>query len=113
MFWAQFKIALSGLTGVSQDAYHVLVGVALQLFMAAVLRRRVSNLAPWLFVALLAILNEWADLWIDHWPDRSTQWLESLKDVAVTLALPTVLLVVSRAAPALFGPPVDDTGNRA
>lgn len=113
MLWSQFKIALSGLTGISQDAYHVLVGVVLQLFFAAALRRRVSHLAPWLFVALLAILNEWADLWIDHWPNRSTQWVESVKDVAVTLALPSLLLIVSRVAPVLFAPPADDAGEGA
>ena len=102
MDWYQIKIALSVATGISQDAMHVIVGVAFQLLLAAVLRIRISHWLPWLVVFALAALNEWSDLNLEIWPNRAEQWGETLKDLAVTMALPTLLMALSRWAPRLF-----------
>ena len=104
MHWSEFKIALSTMVGVSQDALHVLVGVAIQLLAAMILRRRVSSFLPWLALLVLECANEWADLSLEIWPNRKDQWHESLKDLTITMAIPTVLLLAVRFAPGLFRP---------
>jgi hypothetical protein len=42
-------------------------------------------------------------LWIEQWPDLSMQYGESVKDLLLTMALPTLLLVAARLRPQLFG----------
>ena len=121
MQWSQFKITLSEMVGVNQDALHVLLGVAIQLLVALILRRRVSGIIPWLAVLVVECLNEWADLTAEIWPNRIDQWHESYKDLALTMAIPTILLLGVRFAPRLFvpalgvvatgqGPPTQDLG---
>ena len=104
MDWYQIKQALSAATGVSEDALHVFAGVAIQLLLVAALRKRVAHLLPWGIVLALAALNEWSDLQLDIWPNRADQWRETIKDLIVTMALPTVFLILSRWTPGLFVP---------
>lgn len=102
MHWSQFKIALSDMVGVSQDALHVMVGVAIQLLVALILRRRVSSIIPWLVLLVIECANEWADLSLEIWPNRMDQWHESAKDLTITMTVPTILLLAVRFAPGLF-----------
>lgn len=102
MDWFQIKQAMTDATGISQDALHVLAGVALQLGLAATLRLRVAHWLPWLVVLLLAAGNEWSDLRLEVWPNRAEQWGETVKDMAVTMALPTLLMALARWTPGLF-----------
>ena len=102
MHWYEVKLALSTAAGVSQDALHIFAGVAGQLALALMLRRRLSHPMPWMVVLGLELVNEWSDLHIDQWDVRAVQWGESIKDVAVTMALPTLLLVLVRWVPRLF-----------
>ena len=58
---------------------------------------------------MLELLNEWADLAGEVWPTRDEQWAESVKDVLLTMLLPTVLLIVARYWPnRLTANPADD-----
>lgn len=102
MDWYQLKIALSQTTGVSQDALHILAGTACQLLIAGLFRLRVSNLLPWAVVLALEVANEWSDLHFEIWPNRGQQWGESIKDMCVTLAVPTAIFLLTRWTPGLF-----------
>lgn len=100
--WFESKTAFERSLAFDHDALHCLAGVAVQLVVAAVLRGSVARWMPWLAVLVLELLNEAADLYGEVWPDRLNQYGESAKDVALTMALPTLLLLVSRFAPRLL-----------
>ena len=102
MDWHQVKIFIEHSLGFSQDAVHVVAGVCLQLACAALLRQSVRHLTPFSFVLLAELANEWFDLQVEAWPDHAMQWGESAKDVALTMFLPMVLLVLARCSPRLF-----------
>lgn len=84
------------------DALHVLVGVVVQLGTAWLLRASVASWKPWLVLLALEMLNEALDLWVERWPHAGMQWGEGVKDMLLTMALPTLLLLAARLRPALF-----------
>lgn len=81
---------------------HLIAGVLGQLTAAFLLKTRIAAPWPWLIVLSAALANEWFDLSVEAWPNRNTQRLEAVKDVLVTMLLPTLLLVISRWMPGLF-----------
>ena len=95
------KMVALELTGVSRDALHILGGVGGQLLAAAVLRRSLSNPLPWLAVLVAQAANEAFDLRYETWTDRP-MWPGSVKDMLVTMLIPTVLLLLARYAPGLL-----------
>jgi hypothetical protein len=97
--WFDLKMLLERSLAFDSDALHVAAGVVVQLLAAAVLRTSVGSTRPWLVVLALELANETVDLWVEKWPDPAMQWGEGLKDVLLTLALPTLLLIVSRTWP--------------
>lgn len=100
--WYQIKLFVEHASGISMDALHILVGFLLLLLTARLLRRSVADLLPWLAVLLLAIGNEAYDLTVELWPDPGSQLGEGFKDILLTMALPTLLLVTARRKPALL-----------
>lgn len=102
MEWSQTKTFIEYTIGFSHDALHVMVGVCLQLLFAGLLRRSARSVWPWLMVLGLELANEWVDLHVEVWPQHAMQWGESAKDLLLTMALPTLLLVVARCWPALL-----------
>ena len=100
--WYDTKQLVERSIAFSSDALHVLTGVVVLLTAALVLRRPISSWRPWLVVLALISLNEMIDLKFDHWPGRAAQYGESVKDMILTLALPTLLLLAARLAPRLF-----------
>ena len=100
--WAEFKVFVAHASGVSHDAMHVIVGVAAQLLLAAVLRRSIGSFGPWGIVLAAELLNEWNDLHVERWSAVGMQWGEMTKDVALTMILPTLLLILVRWRPGLF-----------
>ena len=105
-FWYDAKLLLEHASGVSMDAIHVLVGVAAQLTFAALLRVPLRSWRPWLFVLALLMLNEAGDLWLEQWPQAAMQYGEAVKDVALTMLLPSLLMICARIRPTMF------TGHR-
>ena len=103
--WHEAKTFIEHASIVSPDALHVLVGTAIWLIAAIVLRRRLSAWLPWLIVLGLALFNELVDLCVERWPDVAMQYGEGMKDLALTMALPTVLLALTRRVPGLFEAP--------
>lgn len=100
--WYQIKLFLEHASGISMDAWHILVGFGLFLLAALVLRRSVASPLPWLVVFLLEIANEAFDLHVELWPDPGSQIGEGVKDILLTMALPTLLMLVARYKPAIL-----------
>jgi hypothetical protein len=102
--WFDLKMLFERSIAFDSDGLHVLAGVAVQLLAAALLRSSVARWRPWLVVLVLTLANEAVDLWVEQWPDAelSGQWGESIKDLLLTLALPTLLLMVARKWPRLL-----------
>lgn len=100
--WFDVKMYVERSVAFSDDVLHMLAGVFIQLSAAALLRSSVARWLPWLIVLALELLNEWSDFHVDHWPDLGMQLGESTKDVLLTMALPTVLMLVARRWSALL-----------
>jgi len=107
--WYQVKLFLEHATGISMDAWHILLGFILFLLATRILRRNVADPLPWLAVLVLEIGNEAYDLHVERWPNPGSQLGEGFKDILLTMALPTLLLVVARLSPSSL-PPGDDSG---
>lgn len=100
--WYQFKLFIEHAVGISMDALHIIVGFAIFLLAAVLLRRSVASLRPWLATLLFEMANEALDLQVELWPDLGRQLGEGLKDVLLTMALPTLLLCIARRRPSLL-----------
>jgi hypothetical protein len=102
MSWYEAKMFIEHASLFSSDALHVIVGVLLWVLAAVALGRRLADWLPWLILAILLVLNEGVDLWVERWPDAAMQYGESAKDLLLTLALPTGLMALARLRPDLF-----------
>ena len=100
--WYQVKLFIEHASGISMDALHILVGFAIYLFAALVLRRSVASFLPWLATLLLEIGNEALDLHVELWPDLGKQLGEGAKDIILTMALPTLMMLLARWNPGLM-----------
>lgn len=100
--WYQVKLFLEHASGISMDAWHILLGFILFLLAALVLKKTVAHPLPWLAVLLLEIGNEAYDLHVELWPDPGSQLGEGFKDILLTMAMPSLLLVVARLKPELL-----------
>lgn len=102
MSWSEFKDYLTLVTDLDQDALHIYGAILLQVVAAALMRRSMASVFPWLFVLLVLILNEWADLREPGKPIEEWQVVGGLKDLWNTMALPTLLLLLARFTPRLM-----------
>jgi hypothetical protein len=100
--WYQWKLFAQQSGGVSMDALHVILGVVIQLGAAALFRKSVDRLGPWLVVLAVELANELNDLLVEVWPDPGMQYGEAVKDVVLTMLLPTIILVAARLTPQLL-----------
>ena len=100
--WHQGKLFIEHAVQISHDSLHLIVGVLVWLVLALVSRRPITSWIPWLWVLAFILWNETVDLWTERWPDAGMQYGEGAKDVALTMLLPTVLMLAARARPDLF-----------
>ena len=100
--WHEAKLFVEHSIGFSFDVLHVLAGMIALLLVAVLLRRPVSSWWPWSVVLVVAIMNELLDLSVEQWPNPGMQYGESVKDLLLTMVLPTVLLVTARKLPRLY-----------
>ena len=100
--WTEWKLFLERTLAFTVDSMHVVAGVVILLAAALIARRPISSWRPWLLVLFLTILNEFSDLSIERWPQPERQYGESAKDILLTMALPTLLLICVRRFPQLF-----------
>ena len=101
MSWYDVKLLVVDHTGLSRDALHIFIGLAAQLGVARLTRRTLASPLPWLAVLIGEAANEGYDLLREQWTDRP-MWPGSLRDLLVTMAVPTMLLLLARYAPGLF-----------
>lgn len=97
--WYQFKLFVEHVSGVSMDALHILVGFVLFIIAGVVLRRGIGSLRPWTALLILELINEAYDLHVERWPSLSSQIGEGAKDILLTMALPTLTLLLAGLKP--------------
>ena len=107
MEWYQVKLFVAHLTTLSMDALHIVGGFVGLLLVARLFRRPVTDARPWLAVLALELLNEWSDLTVERWPEMATQLGEGMKDIFLTMLVPTILLLIARHRPRLLVPVED------
>jgi hypothetical protein len=100
--WHQGKLFIEHMVSFSHDSLHVLAGVLVWIAGGLLLRRPLTSWRPWLCVLLLILWNEAVDLTLEQWPDKGWQYGESAKDVLLTMAVPTILMLAARLRPDLF-----------
>ena len=111
MDWYSAKMLVVEQTALSRDALHIFFGLAGQVLVALVIRRSLAHPVPWLAVLLFELANEAYDLAREEWSDR-VMWPGSVRDLLVTMAVPTVLLLLTRVAPGLFARTAGRKGRR-
>ncbi|MFL6721469.1 MAG: hypothetical protein ACJ8FT_06665 [Sphingomonas sp.] len=100
--WHQGKLFIEHSLTISHDSLHIIVGVLLWLVFGLLLRRPLTVGRPWLCLFAVILWNETVDLWIEQWPDPGQQYGEGAKDLLLTMAVPTIIMVAARMRPDLF-----------
>jgi hypothetical protein len=100
--WYQVKLLVEHASGISMDALHILVGFFLFATFAIALRRGLGSLIPWSALLLIELANEAYDLHVEIWPNLASQLGEGAKDMMLTMALPTLVMVLARWKPRLL-----------
>lgn len=100
--WQQWKRFVEHSVAFSSDSLHVIVGVLLLLGVALALRKPISSWRPWLVLLVLIGVNEFVDLSLGRWPQLELRYAESVKDLLLTMFLPTLLLLAARWRPTLL-----------
>ena len=104
MSWEELKDFVTDLT-VAKDALHIYVAFAIQMVAAAAFKKPLSSWIPWACVLAAELLNEFLDIALGSEPRvQSWQVFGAIHDIANTMLLPTLLLLLCRAAPQLFAP---------
>jgi hypothetical protein len=92
--WSVWKMDLSKITGLPDDALHVLVGMLILTLAAFVLRRPPWSWRPWLVTVLAETVNEAYDLTQTVFPTDEGNVRGSLHDFWLTLLWPTLILLI-------------------
>lgn len=100
------KLAVIAATGLSRDALHVYVGLAVFLGASVLSRRSIRSLVPWAIVVLVALLGEAVDLRDSLSRPGVWRWAWSVRDIVNTIFWPTVIVCIARFTGA-FGTSAD------
>lgn len=100
--WHETKVFLERLTSVSHDALHIVAGMLVWLLLALVLRRPITSWIPLIGTAVVIVINELVDLWVEIWPERAMQAGEAGKDILTTILVPMLFFVALRTMPRLI-----------
>lgn len=84
------KLAIVSATGLSKDALHIYVGMAVYLTLFALIRRFRPYVA-WVAVFIIVCTGEWVDRRDDITSLGYWRWQASVHDILNTLFWPTVL----------------------
>jgi hypothetical protein len=101
MDWYSLKLLLVEQSALSRDALHIFFGLIGQILVALLIRRTLESPIPWTAVLIGELANEYFDLTEGDVWDKP-MWPGSLRDLLVTMAIPTALLLLTRFAPGLF-----------
>jgi hypothetical protein len=91
--WSFVKIDISRMTGVPDDALHVLAGMMVLLIAAYLLRRPPWTWQAWIVVVAAETINETYDLLQTVVPSDEGNFRASLHDFWLTLLWPTIVLL--------------------
>ena len=95
--WLTVKTSLEQSIPFSSAWLHIVVGPLIFIAAAAILRKPLSSWLPWSILAVLALLNEIADLLPRRWPPENGQrFIESGRDFALSMLVSTFILLVAR-----------------
>jgi hypothetical protein len=83
-------------TGLSRDALHIYLGLAVLLLSVALLRKPLRSFIPWGVVWVVSILGELLDMRDDFVVYGYWRWDASVHDVLNTMFWPTVLMLLAR-----------------
>jgi hypothetical protein len=100
--WHQGKLFIEHSLSFNHDSLHVFAGMLLWLLFGVLLRRPLTRWRPWLCVFAVILWNETVDLWVEQWPDPGQQYGEGVRDLVLTMFLPTLLMWAARVRPGLF-----------
>ena len=95
--------------GLSRDALHIYVGLAVLLVMALALRRQLSSLLPLSIVFFVALLGEIVDIRDDLLTVGYWRLGASLHDLVNTVFWPTVIVMFHKAGKGFNFNKVDNT----
>jgi hypothetical protein len=98
--WISLKQEAVAALGIAPDALRILAALLIMLVAAIITRRPLSHPLPWLAVLLAAGLNEAASLYGLR-PGEDALRLAG-RDVALALAMPTLLFLLGRFWPDLL-----------
>lgn len=82
--------------GISKDALHIHVGLAIFFGLVLLLRRGPDSVLPWLGLLAFEVLNEVIDVF--HWHEGAFSFEigDSLKDIVNTMLWPTIAVFASK-----------------
>lgn len=90
------KTQLAELLGVTKDALHIHIGLAIFLGVALVFRRSLASWIPWLALLAFELVNELMDIFHIHEGVIGFEVGDSMKDVLNTMFWPTVVPIAAR-----------------
>ena len=90
--WGGFKQDFGTLLGLTPDALHVHVGVALMVVCTMILRTSYRNWRPWGIVLFIECVNEALDL-MQPTGSVESNWPASQHDIINTMVAPTLILL--------------------
>ena len=101
-FYSDTKLAIEQALPFDADWLHLAIGPAIFVVAALVLRRPQSGWGPWLVVAALAVANEIVDVTEGAANSHESAYFEAATDFLLTVAIPTLLVIVARFRPTLY-----------
>lgn len=100
--WQRGKLFISHAMALGQDSIHIILGVALWIVAAALSRRPLTALLPWMCVLGLTVWDQAVDLMLEQGPARSAQYAHGAKALLLMMLVPTALIISARLRPELF-----------
>lgn len=90
------KTDLADLLGITKDALHIHLGLAIFALIIVIFRRSPGSVLPWLGVLAFELANELLDIF--HWHEGAFSFEigDAFKDVANTMFWPTVAMLAFR-----------------
>lgn len=95
-FFQSVKLVIASVTGLSTDALHVYVGIAVFLLAKLALPKHGASLLPVVAVVVAACMGELLDMRDDINSLGYWRWPASLRDVVNTVFWPCILYVFMR-----------------
>ncbi|QFY42698.1 hypothetical protein F6R98_08720 [Candidatus Methylospira mobilis] len=91
------KLEIVAVLGLSKDALHIHIGIAVFLVAAAVLRKPLGSFTPWLTVVAMTVAGEVLDMRDDIASLGYWRWRAGVHDILNTLFWPTLSFAFCKA----------------